>query len=57
MAETKASSLSSRIAAGVANLFPGYFALVMATGIVSMASFLLGMGSIAWTLFAIAVAS
>ena len=57
MADTKASSLSSRIAAGVANLFPGYFALVMATGIVSMASFLLGMRSIAWTLFAIAVAS
>lgn len=34
----------------VKTLFPGYFALVMATGIVSIASHLLGMGSIAWFL-------
>ncbi|HXF62786.1 MAG TPA: tellurite resistance/C4-dicarboxylate transporter family protein, partial [Caldilineaceae bacterium] len=32
---------------GVAGLFPGYFALVMATGIVSVASALLGMALIA----------
>lgn len=32
------------------NLHPGYFALVMATGIVSIASSLLGMESIAWGL-------
>lgn len=37
----------------VAGLFPGYFALVMATGIVSIAAFLLEMAIIAWTLLAI----
>ena len=31
-----------RLAAAVADLFPGYFALVMATGIVSIAAHLLG---------------
>ena len=36
---------------GIKNLFPGYFALVMATGIVSIASYLLGMETIAWWLF------
>ena len=35
------------IAANAADLFPGYFALVMATGIVSIAAFLLGMSVIA----------
>jgi tellurite resistance protein TehA-like permease len=34
----------------VKNLFPGYFAMVMATGIVSIACHLLGMGSLAWAL-------
>jgi tellurite resistance protein TehA-like permease len=34
----------------IKNIFPGYFALVMATGIVSIASHLLGMGSLAWFL-------
>jgi hypothetical protein len=32
----------------VSNLFPGYFALVMATGIVSIAAHLLGMTWIAF---------
>ncbi len=36
---------------GIKNLFPGYFALVMATGIVSIASFLLDMETLAWWLF------
>ncbi|WP_238626071.1 tellurite resistance/C4-dicarboxylate transporter family protein [Aggregatilinea lenta] len=36
---------------GVKHLFPGYFALVMATGIVSIACFLLEMETIAWWLF------
>src|SRR5687768_2763510 len=35
----------------IADLFPGYFALVMATGIVSIASFLLGAQPVAWGLF------
>jgi tellurite resistance protein TehA-like permease len=37
----------------VANLFPGYFALVMATGIISIATFLLEMRVLAWTLLVI----
>lgn len=36
---------------GIRDLYPGYFALVMATGIVSIASYLLGMSVVAWTLF------
>lgn len=36
---------------GVKHLFPGYFALVMATGIVSIAAYLLEMKAIAWWLF------
>lgn len=35
----------------IADLFPGYFALVMATGIVSIAAHLSGMDAIAWPLF------
>ena len=38
---------------GIRDLFPGYFALVMATGIVSIASNLLGMKMIAGVLFQI----
>lgn len=37
----------------IRDLFPGYFALVMATGIVSIAAHLLQMEAIAWTLFRI----
>lgn len=36
--------------AAISDLFPGYFALVMATGIVSIAAFLLEMRTIAWVL-------
>lgn len=39
----------------VAGLFPGYFALVMATGIISIATHLLKMEAIAWTLLVINV--
>ncbi len=38
------------ITRGAATLFPGYFALVMATGIISVALFLLGMPALAWVL-------
>ena len=38
-----------------ANLFPGYFALVMATGIISIACFLLGMNAISLVLLVIAI--
>lgn len=41
---------NSKISAAAANLFPGYFALVMATGIISIATHLLNMTPIAWAL-------
>jgi tellurite resistance protein TehA-like permease len=40
-----------------ANLFPGYFALVMATGIVSISAFQLNMKPVAWVLLAINLAA
>ena len=40
-----------RVDEHIANLFPGYFALVMATGIVSIAAYLLEMRAVAWGLF------
>lgn len=39
---------------GIANLYPGYFAFVMATGIISIAAYLLEMPWAAWVLFGIA---
>jgi len=42
-----------RLAGAVADLFPGYFALVMATGIVSIACWLLALPRLAWALLAI----
>jgi hypothetical protein len=38
---------------GAETLFPGYFALTMATGVVSIACALLGMRQIAWALLAV----
>ena len=52
-----AASLRSRISRGIENLFPGYFALVMATGIVSVAAYSLKMRWIAWALLAVNVAA
>jgi tellurite resistance protein TehA-like permease len=48
---TTDNSLRTLIAQNVANLDPGYFSLVMATGIVSIASNLEGMKPLAWVLF------
>jgi tellurite resistance protein TehA-like permease len=42
-----------KISTVAANLFPGYFALVMATGIISIAAFQLAMKPVAWVLLAI----
>lgn len=42
---------------GIKNLLPAYFALVMATGIVSIAAFLHDMGTIAWWLFRLNIAA
>ena len=44
---------NSSISRVAANLFPGYFALVMATGIISIAAHLLGMKPVAWTLLVV----
>lgn len=44
---------NNRIMQAVVDLFPGYFALVMATGIISTATFLLGMKRLAWVLLVI----
>jgi tellurite resistance protein TehA-like permease len=43
----------AKISVAAADLFPGYFALVMATGIVSIAAFQLKMKPVAWALLAI----
>lgn len=40
---------------GLAGFFPGYFALVMATGIISIGSFLLGLRPVAYALLALNV--
>ena len=43
----------AKLSATAADLFPGYFALVMATGIISIAAFQLKMKPVAWVLLAI----
>jgi tellurite resistance protein TehA-like permease len=47
---TKELMNQSKLSQAAANLFPGYFALVMATGIVSIAAKLLGLEPLDWTL-------
>src|SRR5260370_20304764 len=44
---------TGKISEAAANLFPGYFALVMATGIISIAAFQLSLKPIAWILLVI----
>jgi tellurite resistance protein TehA-like permease len=44
---------TGKISGAAENLFPGYFALVMATGIISIAAFQLEMKPVAWVLLAI----
>ena len=39
-----------KVVSAAANLFPGYFALVMATGIISIAAYLMELRSLAWGL-------
>jgi tellurite resistance protein TehA-like permease len=50
-------SHSNPLSRAAADLFPGYFALVMATGIISIACFLLAMRTISLVLLAINVAA
>jgi tellurite resistance protein TehA-like permease len=44
---------TGKISEAAANLFPGYFALVMATGIISIAAFQLNLKPVAWVLLAV----
>ena len=46
---------TGKISEAAANLFPGYFALVMATGIISIAAFQLSLKPVAWVLLVINV--
>lgn len=48
---------NSNLGEAIANLFPGYFALVMATGIVSISAHLLGMTAVAWPLIFVNIAA
>lgn len=41
----------SKLTHAIESLFPGYFALVMATGIVSISAYLFDIGFVAWPLF------
>jgi tellurite resistance protein TehA-like permease len=50
-------SARQRLAGAIEHLFPGYFALVMATGIVSIAVHVLRMPRIAWALLVINLAA
>ena len=52
---TPRRTLGSALNKGIENLFPGYFAMVMATGIVSLAADQAGLRMVAWTLFLIAL--
>jgi tellurite resistance protein TehA-like permease len=51
------TTLRELLSQGTATFFPGYFALVMATGIISIATFLLGMQGIARALLALNLAT
>ncbi|HEX9076628.1 MAG TPA: tellurite resistance/C4-dicarboxylate transporter family protein, partial [Anaerolineae bacterium] len=46
-------SLQNLLTPVIAGLYPGYFAFVMATGIISIAAYLLEMPPVAWVLFGI----
>ena len=53
MEKSPDTGLSSRLIQGVRELDPGYFALVMATGIISVALFALEMTTAAWILMSL----
>jgi tellurite resistance protein TehA-like permease len=56
-AETASSAAASPARPAIATFFPGYFALVMATGIVSLAAHFRGLEAIAAALFAVNIAA
>lgn len=55
MPDVSADPIHRRLSAHVADLFPGSFALVMATGIVSVAAYLLDLRPVAWALLVVNV--
>jgi tellurite resistance protein TehA-like permease len=55
MPTAETGSFGRSLRSGIAGLFPGYFALVMATGIVSIAAFLLDLRPVAYALLAVNV--
>lgn len=57
MASNADPSLRKRFQEGVAGLLPAYFALVMATGIIAVAVWLLGVPILAWLLLVVGGAS
>src|SRR5512146_103536 len=57
MAAAEAGGATRRVARAIENLFPGYFALVMATGIVSIAARLRGFEWVARALLVVNVAA
>ena len=57
MTGSAGSALQRRLAVAVRDLFPGYFALVMATGIVSVAAHVLDMPRIAVVLLGVNIAA
>jgi tellurite resistance protein TehA-like permease len=57
MANEATEGLGRRVASGVEHLFPGYFALVMATAIVSVASHTRGWHGLAWALLFVNIAA
>ncbi len=54
MASNANGSLPERLEAGIANLLPAYFSLVMATGILAIATHLLGIPALDWFLLVVA---
>lgn len=52
-----AQETNSRFSDTIADLYPGQFALVMATGIVSISAFLFGMTAVAWPLVFVNIAA
>ena len=57
MATPKTVSQHGALAGLVAGLSPAYFAMVMATGIVSLSAHMLGVGWLAWSMFVLNVAA
>jgi len=54
--KVKGTGRNSHLERVIADFYPGYFAFVMATGIVSVATYELGLVGVAWSLFPLSIA-